>query len=65
MADAAEDDGSPGSPGEAAFMGVVLLVMFLCLFFGVRTPETVVSETVCDSICIVTFASYSSQVKYS
>lgn len=33
-----------GSPGEAAFMGAVLLCMFLCLFFGVRTPETVVSQ---------------------
>lgn len=43
MADVADDDGNPRNPGQAAFMGVVLVCMFLCLFFGVRTPETVVS----------------------
>lgn len=42
MADSADDDTQQGSPGKAAFMGVVLVVMFLCLFVGWKTPETVV-----------------------
>lgn len=42
MADTSSSDSSPGSPGEAAFMGVVLLFMFGCLFVGWKTPETVV-----------------------
>eukprot|EP00903_Cladosiphon_okamuranus_P007706 g7468.t1 len=37
-----ESESSPGSPLEAGFMGVVLLVMFVCLFIGWKTPETVV-----------------------
>lgn len=41
MADSV-DSSNPGSPGEAAFMGVVLVVMFICLFIGWKTPETVV-----------------------
>lgn len=42
MADTSSSDSSPGSPGEAVFMGVVLLFMFGCLFIGWKTPETVV-----------------------
>lgn len=38
----ASDSSEPGSPFEAAFMGVVLLAMFGCLFTGWKTPETVV-----------------------
>ncbi|CAM9142570.1 unnamed protein product [Hapterophycus canaliculatus] len=40
-----DDDSSssdPGSPGEAGFMAAVLVVMFICLFVGWKTPETVV-----------------------
>lgn len=36
------DSSNGGSPLEASFMGVVLLVMFGCLFTGWKTPETVV-----------------------
>lgn len=45
MSTSGDDDETKGSPGEAAFMGVVLIVMFLCLFMGWKTPETVVSLT--------------------
>lgn len=44
MAAAEDDGGKAGSTGKAIFMGVLLIIMFLCLFFGIRTPETVVSE---------------------
>lgn len=40
----ADDDsrGNQGSPGWAGFMGVVLVAMFIALFVGWKTPETVV-----------------------
>ncbi|CBN75624.1 TrkA-C domain protein [Ectocarpus siliculosus] len=38
----ADSSDSSGSPAEAAFMGVVLTVMFISLFVGLKTPETVV-----------------------
>lgn len=38
-------ESSPGSPGEAAFMAVLLMVMFVSLFIGWKTPETVVRGT--------------------
>ncbi len=40
--DVDSDESSSGSPGEAGFMSVVLLAMFVCLFIGWKTPETVV-----------------------
>lgn len=40
------DESSSGSPGEAGFMSVVLLAMFVCLFIGWKTPETVVCLSV-------------------
>lgn len=41
MADS-DDSSDEGSPAKASFMGVVLVVMFICLFIGWKTPETVV-----------------------
>ncbi|CAM9289391.1 unnamed protein product, partial [Ectocarpus sp. 13 AM-2016] len=38
----ADSSDSSGSPAEAAFMGVVLTAMFISLFVGLKTPETVV-----------------------
>lgn len=41
----ADSSDSSGSPAEAAFMGVVLTAMFISLFVGLKTPETVVRRT--------------------
>lgn len=42
MADDDSSSDNPGSPGEAGFMVAVLVVMFVALFVGWKTPETVV-----------------------
>lgn len=42
MADDDSSSGDQGSPEWAAFMVVVLVAMFVALFVGWKTPETVV-----------------------